>query len=307
VPTIAVASEGPNTTIARPTSEHARTEPATERHRCDEQHVGQAAQRVAGAVAVDRRHAEPVVAGALGECHRQHEQSDEQRARFLPGGERAVRGLVARLLLTGGRKERSGAPRHHGRDDGHHHQQMDGHRDIERVHPGTDQCTCDGAHAECGVEARHDGTAQPLLDGRSLDVHRDVPGARAEAGRDETDRDHRRPDHHADGRDGDTGGEHHRQEEDGPAGAQSMHDQPGERERDERADRQHQEQHAECARRELEFVSDLRDARQPTGHTGPRADERDVHAARGSAEFRGDDRGLGGHPSEGRWFPRAQR
>ena len=46
-------------------------------------------------VTVDHRHAEPVVAGALGEREAQHEDADEQRARLGPRFERAAPNLAA--------------------------------------------------------------------------------------------------------------------------------------------------------------------------------------------------------------------
>ena len=136
-----------------------------------------------GVVAVDDRDAEPVVAGALGERHGEHEQPDEQgprlastrsaggaapgsprRARAGPVGQEAAHGDRHGTAMTTATAARCGAT------------------------PTWRATIADPTSAPAtvprlkpGVEARHDRAAQALLDLGARDVHGDVPGPVAEA------------------------------------------------------------------------------------------------------------------------------
>ena len=68
-------------------------------------------------------------------------------------------------------------------------------------HRGAEQGAGDGADAEAGVEPRQDRASEALLHERSLDVHRHVPDAVADAQQEEADDDRRDADAVAERRD----------------------------------------------------------------------------------------------------------
>src|SRR3712207_7338535 len=81
----------PYTTLFR----SAGAEPADDRHRGEEDREGERAEGGRGAVPVDHRHAQPVVARALGERGGEHEQRSEEHTSELQSRQY----LVCRLLL----------------------------------------------------------------------------------------------------------------------------------------------------------------------------------------------------------------
>ena len=199
---------GPNTNSSRPATaidgeraddrhapvavEQPGPEPAADGHRGQEGGEGERADRGGRAVVVDQRDADPVVARALGEGEREHEHADQQRARLAPGRERrrAPGAASARPRRRRGRggsaRTASGTPIATATPTT---RRCAVTGTSERDHRRADQRAGDRAEAEPGVEARHDRAAEALLDERALDVHRDVPGAVAEAEQEQADDD----------------------------------------------------------------------------------------------------------------------
>ena len=94
-----------------------------------------------------------------------------------PGLERMTGRLALGVSRLGHRQEAAHRPGPGDRDHRRDGQQMGRDGDAERDHRRAEQRAGDGADAEAGMEARHDRAPEALLDGRALDVHRNVPGA----------------------------------------------------------------------------------------------------------------------------------
>ena len=142
---------------------------------------------------VDDRHGDPVVGHTFGEGEREHEEPDQQGARFSPGRERAppldlegglrrFGGLAARVVRRDGRvvvvvfREEPGRGDDDRRDQHERRRhEVHGHGYPAGDHRRADQCTGDGPQAEAGVETGHDGSTQLLLDVSPVHVDRHVP------------------------------------------------------------------------------------------------------------------------------------
>ena len=215
------------------------------------------ADRGGGAVAVDQRDADPVVAGALGEREGQHEQrrsaasaAPARPPAALPPA-RAGRGVGGPASSTSGRKPRtaSGTPTPTSTATA---SRCTVTGTSQGDHRGADQRAGDGADAEAGVEARHDRPAQPAFDHRALHVHRDVPGAvgrsRTRTGRRPPAR--RRPGSRRRPRPAPTRQQHgHRG--DRAAGAEPGDERAGQRQRDHRAGGDGEQHQPELGRGEV--------------------------------------------------------
>ena len=153
-------------------------------HEGEEGREGRARRPTLEPVALDERHGEPVVGGALGEGRREDDHADEQGARLEPG--RSV-------PPPGGLGAASRRSRPSGAGSAGRHQA--GTTSSTTTTParctvsGTSAPTSprrparrhDGAAAEGGVEVRHHRAAEVALDVGALEVHRDVPDADAQA------------------------------------------------------------------------------------------------------------------------------
>ena len=193
---------------------------------------------------------EPVVAGALGERHGEHEQPDEQGAWFRPRLQRVTGACLRRGVLVRDDGQEAAHGERHGHGDDHRDgDEVRGDADVEGDQGRTEERPGDRAEAEPGVEARHDRAALTLLDLRACDVHGDVPGPVAEPHEEQAD-DHGRhtvrvPDR--DGREAD--GQQDRHREDRARRAQPGDDDAGDGQGDDRADGEGQQDQAEGARR----------------------------------------------------------
>ena len=196
------------------------------------------ADRGRGAVPVDHRDADPVVAGALGEGEGQHEDADQQRPRLPPGGQRAAPAPAParrrRASSTSGTKSpRRPAARRRATSDG----------DARAGGPvtGTSSATIAAPTRAPATVPRLKpawkrdmiDAAEAPLDHRALHVHRDVPGAVGEAQQEQPDDQQRHagltePTATTRQRDG----QQHRHGGDGAAGADPGDHRPGQRQRD---------------------------------------------------------------------------
>ena len=162
-----------------------------------------------GAVAVDDRDAEPVVAGALGERHGEHEQPDEQRPRLGPGLQRVARRPgVRRGVLVRDRGQEAAHARRHGDGDDHRDGGEVGgrRRRAGRPWPSPSSAPATVPRLNPAWKRGMIERPEPLLDRGALDVHGDVPGAVAEPDEEQPDDDRRhavwwptRDGHEADG------------------------------------------------------------------------------------------------------------
>ncbi len=148
-------------------------------------------------------------------------------------------------------------------------------RDVQRDHRGADERAGDAADAVAGVEARHDRAPEPPLDGRRLDVHRDVPGAPGEAEGEQADHDRQHADQVAEGDRRDAGADDDRHHLDRAARAEAVDDRAGERQRQQRARGDREQHEAERGRAQVQVVAHLRDPRGPAREREAGCDERD--------------------------------
>ncbi len=153
---------------------------------------------------------------------------------------------------------------------------MHRHRHVPEDHRRSDQRSRHRAETEAGVEARHDRTAQQLLDEGSVHVHRHVPRPGGEPHHHEADHHHGHSDLVADADRRHSHAEQAGHGGDDPARAEASDERSRDRERHERSGGHGEKNQPECRRIEPQLIANLGDARRPRGHRHSRAAERHV-------------------------------